>query len=111
MNDYEKFSKTNLINNKNRSNNNTIKSNLYHTTNSNRKNSLKENSLLLLKFSRWKKLFPQKTCNKKTLVLGLYETLVHNGFIPFNSLSDLVIKIEQDNDIHDIYALVRPHFE
>ena len=111
LNDYEKFSKTNLINNKNNSNNNTTKNNLYHTTDSNRKNSLRENSLLSPKFSRWKKLLPQKTCNKKTLVLDLDETLVHSGFIPFNSPSDLVIKIEQDNDVHDIHVLVRPHVE
>ena len=111
LNDYEKFSKTNFINNKNSSNNNTTKSNLYHTTDSNRTNSLRENSLLSPKFSRWKKFLPQKTCNKKTLVLDLDETLVHSGFIPFNSPSDLVIKIEQDNDVHDIHVLVRPHVE
>ena len=111
LNDYDKFSKTNLINNKNNSNNNTIKSNLYHTTDSNRTNSFKENSLLSPKLSKWKKLLPQKTCNKKTLVLDLDETLVHSGFIPFNSPSDLVIKIEQENDVHDIHVLVRPHVE
>ena len=111
LNDYEKFTKTNLINNKNSSNNNTLKNNLYHTTDSNRAYSFKENSLLSPKYSKWKKLLPQKTCNKKTLVLDLDETLVHSGFVPFNSPSDLVIKIGQDNDVHDIHVLVRPHVE
>jgi len=65
LNDYERFSKTNLINNKNSSNSNTIKINLNHTTDSNRINSLKVNSLLSPKFSMCKKLLPQKTCNKR----------------------------------------------
>ena len=111
LNDFEKFNKTNLINNKNTLNSNTTKNNLYHTTDSNRTNNIKETSLLSPKFARWKKLLPQKTGNKKTLVLDLDETLVHSGFIPFNSPSDLVIKIEQDNDFHDIHVLVRPHVE
>ena len=45
------------------------------------------------------------------LVLDLDETFVHKGFISFNSPFVLFIKIEQDNDIHDIHVLVRPQAE
>ena len=65
LNDYEKFSKTNLKNNKKYSYNNTTKINFYHTTDSNRINSLKVNLFLSAKFSRCTKLLPQKTCNKR----------------------------------------------
>ena len=51
---------------------------------------------------------PPKISDKKTLVLDLDETLVHSGFIPFNCPSDVIIKIELDNNIHDIHVLVRP---
>ena len=108
---YEKINKTNIINNKNNSNNNTIKYYQYHTTDYNKTYNLRDNSSLSPRYSRWKKLLPQKTCDKKTLVLDLDETLVHSGFIPFNCPSDLVIKIDQDNDMHDIHVLVRPHVE
>ena len=53
-------------------------------------------------------LLPPKISDKKTLVLDLDETLVHSGFIPFNCPSDVIIKIELDNNIHDIHVLVRP---
>ena len=53
-------------------------------------------------------LLPPKTSNKKTLVLDLDETLVHSGFFPFECPSDVIIKIELENEIHDIYVLVRP---
>ena len=45
------------------------------------------------------------------MVLDYDESLVHNEFIPLNSPSDLVIKIEQDNGILDMHVLVRPHVE
>jgi RNA polymerase II subunit A small phosphatase-like protein len=45
---------------------------------------------------------------KKTLVLDLDETLVHSGFKPFSIPSDMILKIELDNKIHDIHVLVRP---
>ena len=51
---------------------------------------------------------PPKISDKKTLVLDLDETLVHSGFIPFNCPSDVIIKIELDNNIYDIHVLVRP---
>ena len=51
---------------------------------------------------------PKKTSNKKTLVLDLDETLVHSQFMPFDKPSDITLKIEIENEIHDIYILVRP---
>ena len=53
-------------------------------------------------------LLPKKKSNKKTLVLDLDETLVHSQFDPFNRPSDLKLRIEIENEIHDIYVLVRP---
>jgi RNA polymerase II subunit A small phosphatase-like protein len=53
-------------------------------------------------------LLPPKTCNKKTLVLDLDETLVHSQFMPFSKQSDVIIKIEIDNEIHNIHVMVRP---
>ena len=53
-------------------------------------------------------LLPPKLSSKKTLVLDLDETLVHSNFIPFPRPSDVIIKIELDNEIHDIHVLVRP---
>ena len=49
-----------------------------------------------------------KNSNKKTLVLDLDETLVHSQFVPFSIKSDIVFKIELDNQIHDIHVMVRP---
>ena len=53
-------------------------------------------------------LLPKQTSNKKTLVLDLDETLVHSQFQPFDVPSDITLTIELDNEIHDIYILVRP---
>ena len=53
-------------------------------------------------------LLPKKNCDKKTLVLDLDETLVHSQFQPFNVPSDITLKIELENEIHDIHVLVRP---
>jgi RNA polymerase II subunit A small phosphatase-like protein len=118
INNYTSFSsndktkKMNKVNNnKNYSNNNTIKYHQCLTTDSNKTYNISEYRSLSPRISKWKKLLPKKTSNKKTLVLDLDETLVHSGFIPFNCPSDLVIKIEQDNDFHDIHVLVRPHVE
>ena len=52
-------------------------------------------------------LSPKKT-SKKTLVLDLDETLVHSQFVPFSIKSDLIFKIELDNQLHDIHVLIRP---
>jgi len=53
-------------------------------------------------------LLPPKTSNKKTLVLDLDETLVHSQFTEFPDKSDIVIPIEIENEMHDIFVLVRP---
>ena len=49
-----------------------------------------------------------KTTSKKTLVLDLDETLVHSQFVPFSIKSDLLFKIELENQLHDIHVLIRP---
>ena len=86
----------NSISNNIKNNNNNIKS---HSYSPNRINTnIKLNNGLL----------PPKITNKKTLVLDLDETLVHSNFIPFNCPSDVIIKIELENIIHDIHVLVRP---
>jgi RNA polymerase II subunit A small phosphatase-like protein len=43
----------------------------------------------------------------KTLVLDLDETLVHSTFDQIVN-SDLIITMELDNEIHDVYVMVRP---
>ena len=53
-------------------------------------------------------LLPPQSSNKKTLVLDLDETLVHSQFMTFSEPSDVVIKIEIENEIHDIHVMVRP---
>ena len=49
-----------------------------------------------------------KSTSKKTLVLDLDETLVHSQFVPFSIKSDLIIKIDLENQLHDIHVLIRP---
>ena len=54
-------------------------------------------------------LLPKKNFNKKkTLVLDLDETLVHSQFEPFDRPSDITLRLNLDNEIHDIFILVRP---
>ena len=45
--------------------------------------------------------------NKKTLILDLDETLVHSSFMPFER-SDIVLKVDFDDAIYNIFVLVRP---
>ena len=61
-------------------------------------NNLASNSFLL----------PPNSTTLKTLVLDLDETLVHSQFTPFSIPSDIVIKIEIENEIQDVHALIRP---
>ena len=53
-------------------------------------------------------LLPKSSSNKKTLVLDLDETLVHSQFQPFDVPSDIILKIELENELHDIHVMVRP---
>ena len=108
-----------LLNNNNNDNNQAnIANQIYHqyqTTSSftNLNKPLKQFRSLSPNYdrSRRKYLLPKKNSKKKTLVLDLDETLVHSCGVPFNCPSDFIIQIEQDNDIHDIHVLVRPHVE
>ena len=49
-----------------------------------------------------------KSSTKKTLVLDLDETLVHSQFLPFSIQSDVILKIDIENQTHDIHVLIRP---
>ena len=53
-------------------------------------------------------LLPKQSSDKKTLVLDLDETLVHSQFQPFDVPSDIILKIELENEFHDIHVMVRP---
>ena len=53
-------------------------------------------------------LLPKKSGDKKTLVLDLDETLVHSQFQPFDVPSDITLKIELEDELHDIHVMVRP---
>ena len=53
-------------------------------------------------------LLPKSSSNKKTLVLDLDETLVHSQFQPFDVEPDILLKIELENELHDIHVMVRP---
>ena len=68
-------------------------------------------------YNKKKFLLPEKTSNKKTLVLDLDETLVHSvggmengeGGEPQH---DFIIQIPQNNNSsHDVHVMVRPHVE
>ena len=53
-------------------------------------------------------LLPKQSSDRKTLVLDLDETLVHSQFQPFDVPSDIILKIELENEFHDIHVMVRP---
>ena len=105
----------NNINNDNQANNQNQIYHQYQTTSSFTalNKPLKQFRSLSPNINKTKRKFllPKKNLNKKTLVLDLDETLVHSCGAPFNCPSDFIIQIEQDNDIHDIHVLVRPHVE
>ena len=104
---------TNIVNNENQNPNQVYKQYQTTTSFSNVNDSIKRFRSLSPNINKNNKkyLLPKKNSNKKTLVLDLDETLVHSCGVPFNCPSDFIIQIEQDNDIHDIHVLVRPHVE
>ena len=94
-----------------KSNTNNINNNLYKIN----YHSLSPNERTF--YNKKKFLLPEKTSNKKTLVLDLDETLVHSvggvenneGEIPQH---DFIIQIPQNNNLsHDVHVMVRPHVE
>jgi len=48
-----------------------------------------------------------RSCNKKTLVLDLDETLVHSSFKPVNN-ADFIVPVEIEEQVHQVYVLKRP---
>ena len=52
----------------------------------------------------------EENMSKKTLILDLDETLVHSSFTPFNK-NDVVLKVDFDGIIYNIYVLIRPYAE
>ena len=68
-------------------------------------------------YNKKKFLLPEKTSNKKTLVLDLDETLVHSVGGMENGEGgepqyDFIIQIPQNNNSsHDVHVMVRPHVE
>ena len=68
-------------------------------------------------YNKKKFLLPEKTSNKKTLVLDLDETLVHSVGSVENGEGgepqhDFIIQIPQSNNSsHDVHVMVRPHVD
>ncbi len=58
-----------------------------------------------------KYLLPNKTSDKKTLVLDLDETLIHSNFEDFQKGSDIKISVKIDNILYKIFAIKRPGVE
>lgn len=54
---------------------------------------------------------PQSSSDKKTLVLDLDETLVHSDFRKMMRKPDLVLNIELDGRLQNVFVLIRPHVE
>ena len=52
----------------------------------------------------------EENMSKKTLILDLDETLVHSSFTPFTK-NDVVLKVDFDGIIYNIYVLIRPYAE
>jgi len=115
----------NIENKKNYSHNQTLSN--FQNIKTNKSSSINNNEISKIFYrslspsegtsnNKKKYLLPEKTSNKKTLVLDLDETLVHSvGGIGSNpgtpSQSDFTIKVPQINSSHDVHVMVRPHVE
>ena len=76
----------------------------------NTKSTLKSSNLTKLSNSKIN-LLPNKTDNRKTLVLDLDETLIHSAFEPFIPRDDITLTMKmKDNDII-IHVLKRPYLD
>ena len=76
----------------------------------NTKSALKSSNLTKLSNSKIN-LLPNKTDNRKTLVLDLDETLIHSAFEPFIPRDDITLTMKmKDNDII-IHVLKRPYLD
>ena len=76
----------------------------------NTKSTIKSSNLTKLSNSKIN-LLPNKTDNRKTLVLDLDETLIHSAFEPFNPRDDITLTMKmKDNDII-IHVLKRPYLD
>ena len=56
-------------------------------------------------------LLPNKTDNKKTLVLDLDETLIHSAFDPFNPKDDITLSMKIKDEEITIHVLKRPYLD
>ena len=76
----------------------------------NSKSTIKSSNLTKLSNSKIN-LLPNKTDNRKTLVLDLDETLIHSAFEPFIPRDDITLTMKmKDNDII-IHVLKRPYLD
>ena len=76
----------------------------------NTKSTIKSSNLTKLSNSKIN-LLPNKTGNRKTLVLDLDETLIHSAFEPFIPRDDITLTMKmKDNDII-IHVLKRPYLD
>ena len=76
----------------------------------NTKTTIKSSNLTKLSNSKIN-LLPNKTDNRKTLVLDLDETLIHSAFEPFIPRDDITLTMKmKDNDII-IHVLKRPYLD
>ena len=76
----------------------------------NTKSTIKSSNLTKLSNSKIN-LLPNKTDNRKTLVLDLDETLIHSAFEPFIPMDDITLTMKmKDNDII-IHVLKRPYLD
>ena len=70
-------------------------------------NNIKQNNAL----STMINLLPNKSDNKKTLVLDLDETLIHSAFEPFNPKDDITLTMKMKEEEIIIHVLKRPYLD